>query len=291
MGREKTGPLSINQYGAETKAKKGLWPFRKEIGIPLIYLIAISGAEVVTNITYSFTSFTFIFAGVISHIVILAALIIHSTLVRESSLRKLLMALCLAPLTRILSLSMPLIYLQAIYWYVIIYSILAVATWITGRRLSYTATEVGLNTKNLSIQMVLPLFGFILGIAEYIILRPAPLITELRWEQIWLPAIILLVGTGFVEEYIFRGVGQKAALDVLGKWGLPYMALIFAVLHLIHNSMTDIVFVFAVAMLFGWIVKKTGSLLGVTLAHGFTNITLYLIAPFFAGYIPLLPLP
>jgi LysM repeat protein len=38
--------------------------------------------------------------------------------------------------------------------------------------------------------------------------------------------------------------------------------------------------VFVVGLLFGWLVARTRSLLGVTLAHGVTNITLYLVMPF-----------
>lgn len=45
-------------------------------------------------------------------------------------------------------------------------------------------------------------------------------------------------------------------------------------------SWPDIVFVFVVALFFGWVVQRTGSILGVALAHGITNIVLYLIAPF-----------
>ena len=46
-------------------------------------------------------------------------------------------------------------------------------------------------------------------------------------------------------------------------------------------AILDIVFVFVVALFFGWIVKKTGSLFGVILSHGITNIVLFVIAPFF----------
>ena len=41
------------------------------------------------------------------------------------------------------------------------------------------------------------------------------------------------------------------------------------------------IFVMVVALFFGTVVKKTGSLLGVSLAHGITNSVLYLVAPFF----------
>jgi membrane protease YdiL (CAAX protease family) len=44
-----------------------------------------------------------------------------------------------------------------------------------------------------------------------------------------------------------------------------------------------VVFVFVVALVFAWMVKKTGSLFGVTLAHGLTNSMLFVIAPFILG--------
>ena len=57
-------------------------------------------------------------------------------------------------------------------------------------------------------------------------------------------------------------------------------------------SWIDVTFVFIVALFFGWVVKKTGSLLGVTLSHGITNIVLYLVASALVNLLPqqLLPL-
>jgi hypothetical protein len=42
------------------------------------------------------------------------------------------------------------------------------------------------------------------------------------------------------------------------------------------------ILVFTVALLFGWVAEATWSLLGVTLAHGLTNIVLFLVMPFLA---------
>ena len=66
----------------------------------------------------------------------------------------------------------------------------------------------------------------------------------------------------------------------MGSWGIVYASAIFALMHMGFYSWLDVVFVFGIALFFGWSVKKTGSLLGVTLSHGFANIMLYLIAPF-----------
>ena len=70
-------------------------------------------------------------------------------------------------------------------------------------------------------------------------------------------------------------------MRLFGWWGIIYISLVFAVLHLGFISIIDVVFVFLVALFFGWVVKKTGSLFGVTLAHGITNALLYLVLPFF----------
>ena len=195
-------------------------------------------------------------------------------------MRKLLLALCLAPLTRIMGLSMPLVQFSPIYWYLIIYPPLFLAAWVAMRRVNLTARETGLTIQKLPLQLVVALTGIIFGVVEYLILRPEPLISQLSWGEILLAAFILLVGTGFVEEFMFRGVIQRASMGALGIWGLFYTALVFAVLHLIHLSAIDLAFVFAIALFFGWVVKETGSLLGVSLAHGITNILLYLILPF-----------
>ncbi len=64
------------------------------------------------------------------------------------------------------------------------------------------------------------------------------------------------------------------------KEAIIYVSLLFAVVHLIHRSVIDIIFVFLVALFFGWVVKKTGSLVGVTLSHGIANTVLFLVVPF-----------
>ena len=112
-------------------------------------------------------------------------------------------------------------------------------------------------------------------------MKPEPIIDTLSWQQVWLPALIFLVCIGFVEEFIFRGVLQKTGMEAFGWRGIIYTSLLFAVLHMGFLSWVDVVFVFIIAMLFGWVVNKTGSLFGVTLTHGITNIMLYLVVPFF----------
>ncbi|MFC1933997.1 lysostaphin resistance A-like protein [Chloroflexota bacterium] len=219
--------------------------------------------------------------GIVCHILVLATLIARSALISEHTNQQLLLSVALVPLVRIISLSMPLADIPQIWWYPIIYAPLVVTAFIVMRLLNYKMEDVGLNFRLFPVQLAVALTGFLFGVAEYYILRPQPLIAELTWQEVWLPALILIVSTGFVEEFIFRGVLQRTASRLFGWWGIVYVSLLFAVLHVGFLSWIDVIFVFVVALFFGWVVKKTGSLLGVFLSHGITNSVLFLIAPFF----------
>jgi len=240
----------------------------------IIYLLAITAAEAVTVFVQPVW-------GIVCHAIVLVAVIMHSALASDYRYRHLLLSLALVPLVRIISLCMPLVNIPQIWWYPIIYAPLLVAAIAVVRILGYRAREVGLSFSSFPVQLAVGLSGLLFGVIEYFILAPEPMVIELAWQEVWLPALIFLVCTGFVEELIFRGVLQRTAVEVFGGWGIVYVSLLFATLHMGFLSLIDVVFVFIVALFFGWVVKKTGSLLGVALAHGITNIVLYLVVPFF----------
>lgn len=239
----------------------------------IAYLLAIVLSEVVTVFIQPVW-------GMVSHMVILVVAILHSAIASNPPYRQLILSLALVPLVRVMSLSMPLTNIPQIWWYPIIYAPLLGAAVVVVRLLGYSRGYVGLSFTLLPTQLAVALSGFLLGVLEYYILTPKPMITELTWQEAWLPALVLLLATGFTEEFIFRGVLQRTALEVFGGFGIIYVSLLFAVLHMGFLSWVDVVFVFVVALFFGWVVKKTGSLLGVTLSHGITNIILFLVAPF-----------
>lgn len=86
------------------------------------------------------------------------------------------------------------------------------------RILGLRAREVEFNFSSFPVQLVMAISGLLFGVAEYFILAPEPMIVELTWQEVWLPALIFLVCTGFVEEFIFRGVLQRTAVEVFGGW-------------------------------------------------------------------------
>ncbi len=137
--------------------------------------------------------------------------------------------------------------------------------------------------RGLRLAWVAVLTVLVFGALVYQILRPHPLARAPAWEYLWAPALILLVCTGLLEEMFFRGLLQHAAVQVLAGWGVFYVALLFATLHIGYRSLLDVLFVLAVGFFFGWVVQRTRSLLGVALSHGLTNVVLFLVMPFVVG--------
>ena len=252
---------------ASSVLKSDVFPF-------WLYFIAIVVAE-------SLTIFIYPLAGIFSYSLILITFIIQSVFIQTPTQRNLVLALSLVPLVRILSLAMPLGQLSLVYRFPLIYAPLLAATmavmWATGLR----PAAIGLNLRYWQYQVAGGIIsGIGIGITEYLIIGTSPLINTFSLQEIWLPALVLIVTTGLTEEIMFRGVLQKLSEAAMGRQGIIYVSLIFAVLHLGFFSWGDVVFVFCVALFFAAIVKRTGSLLGAILSHGTANTVSFLVAPF-----------
>jgi uncharacterized protein len=260
--------------------------------VPSLILLAITVAEIITAVVDPRY-------GLPAHAVVLAWIIVLGAVSQDSAKRELYWTLALAPVIRLGSLSLPLGRLPLLAWYPLIGVPIFTAAFVAARKLGYTPANLGLrlDVTELPRQLALVPLGFVLGVGEYLIFRPAPLASRFTFEDIWLPGLILLVFTGFEEELIFRGLMQRAALRALGRWGLVYVSLVFSVLHIGYLSILDLIFVFLVGLLFSIIALRTKTIFGVTLAHGAINTSLFLLLPFLApvflgtGYGDLLPLP
>ena len=240
--------------------------------VALGYLAALAVVQV-------FTSLMEPWVGLALQGALLLLLLLHTALAQGRPYWRLLLSLAFAPLVRLLSLLVPLAGFPLIYRYLITSVILFLATVLTIRALGFSWSGLGVNLRGLPVQLLVGLTGLALGYIEYVILEPEPLAKSLAWEHLWLPALILLVSTGLVEELIFRGVMQRVSTEALQGMGIFYVAAIFAVLHLGHRSHLDVLFLFGVALFFGWVVARTGSILGVSLSHGLINIVLFLVLP------------
>ncbi len=239
----------------------------------LLYLLGLTLAEIFTNLIEPRI-------GLVLHAVLLVTMLLHSSICSKRLQQRFLLTFALAPLIRLISLSMPLPDFPYVYWYALVGAPLFLAAFVVIRSGHLSRQMLGLNLRRFPAQLLIGITGFIFGAVEYFILHPAPLISAIKIEQMLLPALILLIFTGFLEELIFRGMLQYTALRSIGRFGLVFVAMVFATLHIGYRSILDLIFVFAVALFFGWAAQRTGSILGVTLSHGLTNIALFMLVPF-----------
>lgn len=130
-----------------------------------IYLLNLTIAELLTTLIAPR-------AGMIAHAVIFVLLLLHATLGSHGAQSKFLLTLSLAPLIRVLSLALPLTEFPVSYWYVVVGAPLFLATYLTARQAHLTRRMVGLQITYLPWQIVIGLFGVLLGLVEYLILRP-----------------------------------------------------------------------------------------------------------------------
>lgn len=237
----------------------------------IVYLGALAGAEAVSVLLAPTWGIIFYFA-------ILFTMVYSFAVIGEHGSQRLLLALGLAPLIRIVSLSMPLTEFSQIYWYLLTSIPVLAGVIAVIKTLGLRPSEVGLMVRAIPLQILVASAGIFFGLVAYLILKPEPLISSLNWQEIILPALIFLVAAGFVEELAFRGVMQRSA-QALGSWGWIYVAVLYSMLQIGQLSVQYWSFVLLAAVFFGWIVKRTGSILGVSLSHGLLNIGMYLIFP------------
>jgi membrane protease YdiL (CAAX protease family) len=256
--------------------------FRRRALITLLYLLLIAAAELVTSYAVGHGA-VFAKFGIVFEAFVLFTLLIHSALIlrADPEFSQLLMVLILAPLIRILSISMPVAQFSYMAWFTII-SIPVYITIFTCMYLQQLSLrDIGLvlpAVKHLPLEFVTILLAVPLGIMEYLILKPRVLV-EPHLATLLVPGLILVVCTGLLEELAFRGLIQYHAVRTMGFAGIVLISALFGLLHLGNLSILDVLLTAGIAIVYSLVVRRTGSLYGVSISHGFINIILFLIAP------------
>jgi membrane protease YdiL (CAAX protease family) len=251
----------------------------------VLYLLALAAAE--TAVTYVNPILVFpLHGGILAigagHVALLEQ--------RASADRKarylaaMILALMLAPLIRIISLTLPLTQIDAPYRYLFAGVPMVIGAGMVTRYIGLKPSWIGLVWRDTAWQIVAVEISVFAGFLEYAILRPAAL-GALPWTAAGaLPALAVGLATGFPEELIFRGIMQTAARPLLGSaWSVVYVSLVFAALHIGYESAVDLAFVLVIGLLYGWLFERTRSIIGVSLGHGIANIVLFFVAPAFLG--------
>jgi membrane protease YdiL (CAAX protease family) len=247
---------------------------RTELYIFILYLASVFAAEVL--ILFYVPIYSLVFHSAIL-VFLLGLSAVHHTRKPASYLYR---SLTLASLIRILSLSLPLHYFPRFSWYLIASLPVLIAAYMLLRALNLNLSSIGFTLNKPLTQAGIALTGILFGAIEYLILQPESLATNFAILESLILAIVLILSTGFVEELVFRGILQNAALTVFTeRVSVLGISIIFAILHIGWLSLLDVIFVFIIGLFFSYVVLKTKSIIGVSLSHGITNVFLFIVMP------------
>ncbi|NTW03601.1 MAG: CPBP family intramembrane metalloprotease [Oscillochloris sp.] len=224
--------------------------------------------------------------GLLIYALITSALVIHRALSPANSSQQITLALLPVPLIRILALAIPLQHFPTQYWYGIIALPLLLSSIIIIRQLRLSARELGVRSSSPQIQAMIALSGIGLGAASHIILRPEVAPTGLNTQTLWLPAVMLSIGS-LTEELLFRGILQATSIRWIGRGAIFYSALVFSALQISYQSPAYMLLSFSTGLFYAYSVRLSGSILGVILAHSLATITLNVLLPNVPGVLPM----
>ena len=153
--------------------------------------------------------------------------------------------------------------------------------YVTYRKVSTRDIRLSMGKLGVGLQLLVGLMvGVVLGVVEYLILRPEPVLTGVSLLQMFAyVGIVLAVMVGVVEETLFRGLLQTSLEKVIPSWqAIGLSSLMFGLMHVGWMNPLEVLLAYGAGVIFGYLATVTDSLIAPIVAHGSGNFVLYLIA-------------
>ncbi len=244
-----------------------------------ISLILIALVLVVSEISYTELNLSF---GLYCYGIAVAGIIISLIFTSQSrEVDQLLYGLMILPVIRFVGSCMPVRELEPLLRVPIVYLVFFLSVLIVFYYSDLDSYRLGIRKEKLYLLPFALLLGAGLGLIEYHILQPEKLVPALTVESIMVGVVNISIVTGFIEEFMFRGLIQNFSKHIFSKWYILYTNLIFASMHLVWGNIIEIAFVFLVGILFSVIYLKTQNLIVVSGIHASINFFLYIVYPVF----------
>ena len=199
-------------------------------------------------------------------------------------------ALMLLPLFRLLNVAMPVFFHLTLHSYVMVYAPMFIPIYLILKEKFITREEAGLTFERFWYYLPLSVsLGLALGWGEYLILKPQMLTVENDLQDIIILVLTMIIFVGVVEEFVFRSALQTVLQERIGLVsGLLLTSLIFGFMHSGYRLPLELLYVTIAGLAFGTLFWFSKSLPVIALAHGITNISLFLIAPLKQEMLPYL---
>lgn len=189
--------------------------------------------------------------------------------------------LMLLPLFRLVNVAMPVFFQLTLYSYSLVYAPMFISIYLIMKKGLLSHTEAGLTLRGFWFYLPLSVaVGFALGWGENLVLGSGLLVPDTSIRSILTLALIMVVFVGFVEEFVFRSALQTVLVERMGSMlGIAITSIIFGFMHSGYHLTQELVYVSFAGSVFGVLFWITRSLPVIAIAHGVTNISLFLVAP------------
>lgn len=193
---------------------------------------------------------------------------------------RLLPAVALLPLLRVLSITMPVPELSPIVWLALAAGPLLFAVVSTARLTDIDVREIGIGViprdawSGVLIAASIPV-GILLGWLQPSFLaidRDAAL-------AVGLAAATLVAGSAIAEELVFRGILQPLMGRAIGPIAIVLTAGVYGATYLGSQSLAVAGIMALVGLAYGWVVARSGSLWGPLLGHSALILAAIFLAP------------
>jgi uncharacterized protein len=226
---------------------------------------------------FTFVSISF---GVIIYLTILISLLITALMKCRESSYPLYSALALIPLIRIISVSLPLTGIPEVFGIVVVSVPLFITGVMVAKIVGIAPAAMGFSIDKLHKQLLIALSGLPLGFIEFYIIQPDIKNISVAPEEIFMWVIALIICVGLLEEFLFRGILFNVARKFLGNnKAMCFTSLLYAALTISSKSFFNVIYALLISILFCRLFIWQKSIVGIALAHGIVNITVYLICP------------
>lgn len=199
-------------------------------------------------------------------------------------------ALMLLPLFRLLNVAMPVFFHLTLYSYALVYAPMFIPIYMILKEKFITREEAGLTFEGFWFYLPVALsLGLALGWGEYLVLKPQMLTVNNNAQDIFILVLTMILFVGVVEEFVFRSSLQTVLQERIGLTaGLVLSSVIFGFMHSGYHLPLELLYVSIAGLAFGLLFWFSKSLPIIALAHGITNISLFLVAPIRQDILPYL---
>jgi uncharacterized protein len=199
------------------------------------------------------------------HILIIIALSISHSIIKDLKIHKIFLGLILLPTLRLIDLSMPIFFENTPYTFIFIYGalIIPVATLLTDQLNPFE--ESWITKENFLPYTIIAVFiGLLLGFqTQY--LNP-----YINFENLLDFTVIIIFLTALIEELIFRTILQTRLENFLGvKEAIVITGLLFGIMHSSSGNFYEVFYASFIGLIMGFIFYMTKNLLFIVIVHGF----------------------